>query len=512
MKKLTLSKTKFYFYLMAISVSLGCEDGHMNADDSTNINIYQPDIELITIETYDNKQLTYKSIDGKNIFEDDIILTEDQINFLKTGPENQNITNKNSAENKVLAAPGVFLNKWINSTVNYKISFTSARNSILTAINHLESNTNINFIEQATGNYIDFVFVDTDEFCGRSKLGMTFGKQEIELNCTNQRTIVHEILHALGFYHEQTRLDRDNHININWNNIDSEFKSNFDTSISQSYGDFDYNSVMLYSSFAFAFDRSIPTMTKKSDGSTFTGGSNLSQTDINALLDMYPKPNTINELSGALEVGANSNGDYVYIKKSLRKYQLYKNGVLINSNVSYSDYENGIDITDSNEILTASSGFKDRFYNTTLDISEGAGNIYCLSNASRFSKTSLFKKNGNSWVEISEVKNFKRLTVDNQGRAWVLSDNEIKVFDTSGSIINTLSLTSYGTSTWDKFNDIGNAGDEIYVSLINSRNNNSRLLKYSSILNQFIEQANPTSTFSVDKLDGSSNRNLWYSK
>ena len=67
-------------------------------------------------------------------------------------------------------------------------------------------------------------------------------------------TIAHEVGHALGLWHEQSRSDRDNYVQILWDNIDPEHIFNFNQHLrdGEDFGEYDYNSVMHYSAYAFS--------------------------------------------------------------------------------------------------------------------------------------------------------------------------------------------------------------------------------------------------------------------
>lgn len=46
--------------------------------------------------------------------------------------------------------------------------------------------------------------------------------------CLDHSTLVHEFLHVLGLYHEHNSHNRDEHITINWDNIDKRYHTEFE--------------------------------------------------------------------------------------------------------------------------------------------------------------------------------------------------------------------------------------------------------------------------------------------
>lgn len=54
-----------------------------------------------------------------------------------------------------------------------------------------------------------------------SQVGKRGGKQQLSLGsgCENKGRAIHELMHALGFLHEQSRQDRDEHVIILYQNI-----------------------------------------------------------------------------------------------------------------------------------------------------------------------------------------------------------------------------------------------------------------------------------------------------
>ncbi|XP_071393925.1 hatching enzyme 1.2-like isoform X2 [Centroberyx affinis] len=124
-----------------------------------------------------------------------------------------------------------------------------------------------------------------------SYLGRQGGRQLISLQkrgCVYTRTVQHEVLHALGFHHEQVRSDRDQHVSILYQNIQPGRAHNFRKVATNNLGTpYDYNSVMHYGRFAFSKNRQ-PTIIPKPNANAVIGrASRMSANDIKRVNILY---------------------------------------------------------------------------------------------------------------------------------------------------------------------------------------------------------------------------------
>ena len=108
--------------------------------------------------------------------------------------------------------------------------------------------------------------------------------------CMRLGTVIHEMLHAAGFWHEQSRPDRNENVRIHWQNILSGYDDNFArysraevTTLSLPY---DTGSVMHYESTAFTKNGK-PTIQSLKAYKKLGQRDGLSQLDIQKLNKLY---------------------------------------------------------------------------------------------------------------------------------------------------------------------------------------------------------------------------------
>ncbi|CAH3142024.1 unnamed protein product, partial [Porites lobata] len=169
-------------------------------------------------------------------------------------------TNYQKAAARGLIRSTIKTKKWTGAVVPYTIHSSLANeqwavNAIKGGIAEWEQKTCLRFKQRSNErSYLEF-------FLGSgcwSWVGMNGGKQQVSLGrgCWYTGVAAHEIGHALGFYHEQSRPDRDQYVKIFWENISSGHAHNFNkygTNFVTTFGTpYDYNSVMHYSRRAFS--------------------------------------------------------------------------------------------------------------------------------------------------------------------------------------------------------------------------------------------------------------------
>jgi len=136
------------------------------------------------------------------------------------------------------------------------------RSAMIGAMAILEAAANVDF-QQCAGNTCsvsNFVHI-VNSTANNSSVGMRGGQQFINITSWGaQFVIVHELLHCLGFFHEQSRPDRNTFIQVNCANVQGGcngtiYNSNFEfLGAALTFGRYDFDSLMHYDQCAFSID------------------------------------------------------------------------------------------------------------------------------------------------------------------------------------------------------------------------------------------------------------------
>jgi hypothetical protein len=177
---------------------------------------------------------------------------------------------------------------WPGGVVPYTFdgSLSAQDRSRLTAAIERLNQTELTLRPATAADRDSVVFVDHGRGC-YSYYGRVGGAQDCHVGGCSTATMMHEILHAVGFYHEHARPDRDQHVTVMWDDILEGQKSNFEVQETAiTFGSYDFRSIMHYQ--ATSHSRTgRPTLVPKVPGVKVGGATDLSDGDLAGIAALY---------------------------------------------------------------------------------------------------------------------------------------------------------------------------------------------------------------------------------
>ena len=246
----------------------------------------------------DGQPLTFADRDGLALIEEDILVGQTADFEAASGKSNARaaLLGLNSLGNPQL---------WPQGVLYYAVDATLPNpQRVADAVAYWNINTPLKL--QPRVGQADYVRFSPQTGNCSSSVGRIGGQQTILLDdACSTGNVIHEIGHAFGLLHEQSRNDRNTFVTVQYENIDTTYFSQYaQTRNSRDVGYYDYDSTMHYSTTGFSYNgRS--TQVSSPPGIPIGQRTGLSAHDIDAISRIYgivPTKTTVTTIPEGLAV------------------------------------------------------------------------------------------------------------------------------------------------------------------------------------------------------------------